>query len=233
MKIGGFQPMTLSDFPGHVAAMIYTQGCNFRCPFCHNGSLLGSPDRAGHQVPEAHVFDVLRQRAGLLEGLVVSGGEPTLQEDLLPFLRRVRAMGLEIKMDTNGSRPEVLYQLLYEGLVDYIAMDIKAPLPCYERLAGVPVQRRKIQESIELVSQSGVAHEFRTTVVENLLSPADLEAIEAMVPYGSLHKWQKFQPENAFSAELAEMVPSQALQVDEGIFRTQPKRIGAPVPGIR
>ncbi|NQU23871.1 MAG: anaerobic ribonucleoside-triphosphate reductase activating protein [Candidatus Nealsonbacteria bacterium] len=162
MIIGGFQPFTLSDFPGHVAAIVFTQGCNWRCPYCHNRSLLKTRRPEQELIPETHVFDILHRRRNELDGLVITGGEPTIQEDLPRFIHKVHRMGLAIKLDTNGSRPGVIGRLLEEGLLDYIAMDIKAPLDRYESVVGHPVDIGSIQTSIELVKNSGVPHEFRT-----------------------------------------------------------------------
>lgn len=201
MKLGGFQPFTLSDFPGRIAAIVFTQGCNFRCPFCHNGALINA-DASANAPTEDEVLAFLAGRRGKLEGVVVSGGEPTIQPDLPDFLRQVRALGYQIKLDTNGSRPEVIAALLEEGLVDYIAMDLKAPLESYHRLSGVSVPKRLLEESIAVISWSGLDHEFRTTVVEPLLSSADIQAIQGIVPSGSRHRLQPFRPEHALDPSL-------------------------------
>ena len=216
MRIGGLNSFSLSDFPGHVAAVVFTQGCNFRCPYCHNGSLIPmdpptdlsgrQTDLSGQQtdalIPLEEVFLFLEMRRGQLNGVVVSGGEPTLQPDISRFFHRVRSMDYQIKLDTNGSRPEVLAELLLEGLVDFIAMDIKAPFALYDRLTGVYAPKERLEESIALIAQSGIDHEFRTTVVEPLLSEDDLQAIQEMVPQGSRHRLQEFRPENAFDPVL-------------------------------
>ena len=202
MRIGGLNSFSLSDFPGHVAAMVFTQGCNFRCPYCHNGSLIPMNPSTGELIPEEEVFLFLEKRRTQLNSVVVSGGEPTLQPDLSVFFHRVSSMGYQIKLDTNGSRPEVLAELFLEGLVDFIAMDIKAPLELYDRLTGVRAPKEQLKESIALIAQSGIDHEFRTTVVKPLLSESDLQAIQAMVPYGSRHRLQEFRPENALDPVL-------------------------------
>ena len=165
MIIGGFQPFTLSDFSGHVAAIVFTQGCNWRCSYCHNRSLLKMRRPEQELIPETHVFDLLHRRRNELDGLVITGGEPTIQEDLARFLHEVRRLGLAIKLDTNGSQPGVIRRLLEEELLDYIAMDIKAPIDRYESVVGHPVDIGPIQTSIELIKNSGVPHEFRTPVV--------------------------------------------------------------------
>ncbi len=165
MKIGGFQPFTLTDYPGHVAAIVFTQGCNWRCPYCHNPQLLPADRPENELIPEAYVFDRLSKRRRQLDGLVITGGEPTIQEDLPRFIRKVRRLGLKIKLDTNGSQPEVIRQLLEENLLDYVAMDIKAPLDQYESIVGGPVDTKALQTSIELLKTSGVLCESRTPEV--------------------------------------------------------------------
>jgi pyruvate formate lyase activating enzyme len=202
MRIGGLNSFSLSDFPGHVAAVVFTQGCNFCCPYCHNGSLIPMVPSTGALIPLEEVFRFLDMRCGQLNGVVFSGGEPTLQHDISLFFHRVRSMGYKIKLDTNGSRPEVVAELLLEGLVDFIAMDIKAPFALYDRLTGVCAPKERLEESIALIAQSGIDHEFRTTVVEPLLSEDDLQVIQEMVPQGSRHRLQKFRPENALDPVL-------------------------------
>jgi len=156
----------------------------------------------GELIPLEEVFLFLEKRRTQLNSVVVSGGEPTLQPDLSVFFHRVSSMGYQIKLDTNGSRPEVLAELFLECLVDFIAMDIKAPLELYDRLTGVHAPKEQLKESIALIAQSGIDHEFRTTVVEPLLSERDLQAIQAMVPYGSRHRLQEFRPETALDPVL-------------------------------
>jgi pyruvate formate lyase activating enzyme len=202
MIFAGFQPFTMSDFPGHLAAMVFTQGCNFRCPFCHNGTLLSSAIPEGSGYPEEEVIGFLKARRKRLDGLVVTGGEPALHPGLDTFLEKVKALGYTVKLDTNGSRPDVLVRLLNAGLIDYIAMDVKAPLGRYHQLAGVHVNTRDLEESIANIAWSGVAHEFRTTVVEPLLSRRDIRAIRALLPRASKHKLQRFVPENALDPAL-------------------------------
>jgi pyruvate formate lyase activating enzyme len=187
MRIGGLTPFTLSDFPGRAAAVVFAQGCNFRCPYCHNAALL--PDAPG-RLSEAEVLAWLAGRRGRLGGVVVSGGEPTVQADLPRFCAALKAQGFAVKLDTNGSRPGVLCDLLGGGLLDYVAMDVKAPPASYDRLAGVPVAWPALAESIELLASSGVPHHFRTTVVPAILSAADLAAIRALLPITSLHVCQ-------------------------------------------
>jgi pyruvate formate lyase activating enzyme len=202
MKIGGLNKFSLSDFPRCVAAVIFTQGCNFRCPYCHNGSLIPLHGSADALIPEEALLEFLKARHDRLNAVVVSGGEPCIQPDLSAFLSQIKAMGFLVKLDTNGSKPEVLRKLVRNNLVDYIAMDIKAPLYIYDHLCGVHAPISRIKESVNLISQAGVEHEFRTTVVEPLLSPADIRSILKLVPAGSKHRLQEFRPEHALAPAL-------------------------------
>lgn len=202
MKIGGLIPLSLSDYAGHIAAVIFTQGCNFRCPFCHNGSLIPLEPKAGQLMPEQQLFDFLKKRRWQLDAVVVSGGEPTIQPDITEFLQRIKAMGYLVKLDTNGSRPSILEIQIQLRLIDYIAMDIKAPFKSYDRLTGMRAPISQIEHSIELIAQSGIDHEFRTTVVHSLLSDEDVLAIQKSVPSGSLCRLQDFRAENALDPTL-------------------------------
>lgn len=197
MKFGGFQPFTLSDYPGRAAAIVFAQGCNFRCPFCHNGPLLPMMVQEECLVPEETVLEHLKRRRGRLEGLVVSGGEPTLQAALPGFLRRVKRLEYQVKLDTNGSRPEMLALLLRDGLVDFVAMDVKAPPEKYGLLCGGMAPMAEVGESMTLLVRSGVPHLFRTTVVPGLLGDYDLAVLAGIIPKDSPHILQEFNSEHA------------------------------------
>lgn len=203
MIIGGLQKLSLCDFPGQTAAVIFTRGCNFRCRFCHNGDLLhGRPDPLT-DIPEPKLFQFLKKRERLLDGLVICGGEPTLQPDLIPFIKKVRNLGYTIKLDTNGSRPAVIEAVLEENLLDFIAMDIKAPWQTYAAICNTPVNLDDIRRSIELIVSNGIPHEFRTTWVKSLISETDLETIRKQIPVRANHKIQTFQPEHTLDTNLA------------------------------
>lgn len=202
MNIGGYQPVTLSDFPGRTAAIVFAQGCNFRCPFCHNGALLPMTTKGESAWDEAEILRLLDGRRGKFSGVVITGGEPTLQLDLPSFIRHIRAMKLKVKLDTNGSKPTTLAHLIRERLVDYIAMDIKAPWYRYAELAGTQVDTDQIARSMGLIARCGIRHEFRTTVVEPLLTSGDVAAVAAMIPAGSPHTLQTFRPEQALDPAL-------------------------------
>ena len=202
MKIGGLNTFSLSDYPGQVAAVVFTQGCNFRCPFCHNGRLIPIDVPKESLISEDEVLRFLKSRKDQLNGVVISGGEPTIQPDLCTFLCLIKNMDYAVKLDTNGSNPKVLRKLLENNLLDYIAIDIKAPWCKYSQLSGVNLQVSHIKQSISLISKSDIEHEFRTTVVETLLSQKNIQSIKTIVPDGSPYRLQIFKPEHAFDREL-------------------------------
>lgn len=181
MKIGGLIKFTLIDFPGRVSAVVFTQGCNFRCRYCHNPELV-YPHLLGEPMPEEEVLAFLQRRKGTLEGVVVSGGEPTLQPDLLEFMGKLKALGYFVKLDTNGTRPDLLREMLDKKLVDYIAMDLKAPLEKYSVITGVETNPGVLRQSMELIEHSGLPYEFRTTYDTEALNDADIETLRACVP---------------------------------------------------
>lgn len=195
MIIGGMQPCSFSDYPGRTSVVIFTQGCNFRCPYCHNDSLLDRKRPGG--LSEDDVFAFLLHRKKHLGGVVVSGGEPTIHNDLARFIRLVKDLGFPVKLDTNGSRPSVVEHLITDRLIDYIAMDIKAPLEKYNRICGAAVRTGRILKSIQLIATSGIPHHFRTTRVTSMLDSQDLDAILQLVPSCSQHVFQSFVKETA------------------------------------
>jgi pyruvate formate lyase activating enzyme len=195
MKIAGLQRVSLIDYPGKIGATVFTQGCNFRCPYCHNAELV-SPERYGPLLAEEDIFAFLKLRRGKLEAVTVTGGEPTIHDDLGAFLSTVKEMGYVVKVDTNGSNPRVLEMLIEKKLVDYIAMDIKGPLKKYRHIASVTVDTSDIERSIELLMTCGIEHEFRTTVVKSQLSSRDLLAVAKLINTARLYVLQPFVPRN-------------------------------------
>ncbi len=193
MKIGSLQKVSLIDYPGKISATVFAQGCNFACPYCHNPELV-DPGSYGNCLPDEEVLSYLEKRKGKLEAVTITGGEPSLQPDLLSFAKDVKALGYLIKLDTNGSRPETLYQLLSEKLLDYIAMDIKAPLSKYKAVTRAPVSSGTIRKSIEMIMSSGIGYEFRTTVVASLLNVADLLTIGRLIKNAPLYVMQRYVP---------------------------------------
>ncbi len=180
MKLGGLVKFTLIDFPGTPAAIVFTQGCNFRCRYCHNPELV-YPHLFTPSMPEEEVMAFLKRRQGTLEGVVVSGGEPTLQPDLIRFMTDIKALGYKIKLDTNGTRPDVLQELIEKKLVDFIAMDLKAPLAKYAAITGVEANSTVLRQSMDLLIKSGLGYQFRTTYDKEVLDDNDIATISGAV----------------------------------------------------
>lgn len=237
MKIYGFQKITLLDYPEHVAATIFTGGCNFRCPFCHNGELvlgIGNREtaegrRCDEAISEEEVLAYLEKRRGVLQGVCITGGEPTLVSDLEEFIRKIRDMGYLVKLDTNGYRPEILWSLLEKGLLDYIAMDIKASRENYGRAAGMKnLDLARIEESIAILKSGGIPYEFRTTVVKGIHEAEEFEAIGKWLAGSRAYFLQAFrESENmlgegfsCFSrSEMKEMAAKAAKYIDKVSLR--------------
>lgn len=227
MKIHGLQKMTLLDFPGKVACTVFLGGCDFRCPYCHNAELLDGT--CPPLMDSGELLAFLEKRRGLLDGVCITGGEPLLQRELPELLRQIRALGFAIKLDTNGTHPDRLSALIEEGLVDYVAMDIKNSLEKYALTAGVPnLDLAPIQRSVSLLLSGRVEYEFRTTVCAELHKDADIRAIgqwiqgasgyyiqpfadRDTVPYQGLHAPEKSALQ-AFVAIAAQYVPSATLR---------------------
>ena len=180
MRILGLQNLTLLDYPGKTACTVFTGGCNLRCPFCHNASLV--LDKYDTLYTEQQVFDLLEKRRGKISGIAITGGEPLMQPDIADFMAQLHDRGVKVKLDTNGTFPGKLQQLIEAGLVDYVAMDIKNCPARYAQTCGLPESASEgllanIQKSIDLIRGSGLEHEFRTTVVRELHSPEDIQAM--------------------------------------------------------
>lgn len=211
MKIGGLQKFSLLDYPEHLSAIVFTQGCNFRCQFCYNPMLvtpLGAQSQTlnssaepaddeakevGRPVSEDDLFVFLKMRVKKLDAVVITGGEPTLHSDLPDFARKVKELGFKVKLDTNGTNPDMLEDLISQNLIDYIAMDLKAPLDKYDQVAGVQPDLEKIQKSIKIIRRSGLPYEFRTTVVPGLIGAEDIKAMGRLLK--NADKWflQRFK----------------------------------------
>ncbi len=193
MLIGSLQKFSLIDYPGKICAIVFTQGCNFRCPYCHNPELV-RPELFDEPIDVRNVLSFLETRVGKLDAVEITGGEPTLQKDLMDFIRKIKEMGFLVKLDSNGSNPNILENLINEGLVDYIAMDVKAPLNKYKDIIKVDIDTEKIKKSIEIIKNRAPDYEFRTTVVKSLLSKDDIEEIAKTIRGSKLYVLQKFIP---------------------------------------
>ena len=213
MKIGGLQKLTLIDFPGRLAATVFLTGCDFRCPFCYSAELV-LPERIKEQpkITQKEFLEFLKNRKGLLEGVVICGGEPTISKGILQFVRKIRKLGYLVKLDTNGSNPVVLKDLIDKKLIDYVAMDIKAPKEKYAKTVGMTERWNKIivkriNESINILKESAVDFEFRTTVVPNLHKKEDILKIVHWIKPAPRYFLQNFRPEKTIKPEFEKIKP--------------------------
>ncbi len=191
MKILGLQKMTLLDYPSKVACTVFLGGCNFRCPFCHNASVVFMADC--EEISKEELFAFLKKRQGLLDGVCITGGEPLINDDIYDFMREIRAMGYLIKLDTNGSFPEKLKYIIDEKTADYIAMDIKSSPESYSAAAGVDTDIDKINKSIDLIMSCGIPYEFRTTVVKGIHTAEDFAKIGERIKGARAYYLQTFK----------------------------------------
>lgn len=193
MVIGGLVKFSLSDYPGKTSAVIFTRGCNFRCRYCHNPELV-LPEKYAEEIPQEEVFSFLENRKGKIDAVVLTGGEPTDHSDLGDMIKKIKKMGFLVKLDTNGSRPEVLEKIIKDRDIDYLAMDIKAPFTNegYKKITNVIFDVEKLKNSVSLIMNSGLPYEFRTTIVKSLTSFDDLRKIAESIKDAKNYFLQKF-----------------------------------------
>lgn len=195
MLIQNLEKVTLLDFPGRVSAVIFTYGCNLRCPYCHNPELVTEECKEELLISEKEVFSYLKSRKGKLDGLVITGGEPTVHKDLIPFMKKVKALklGLEIKLDTNGTFPDTIKEIIDSKLVDYWAVDIKYETEIYEQGLNGGMKFRDIKKSIKLIQNSGAQYEFRTTVMKGLHTLKVMKKIGELIKGSPVYYIQNFR----------------------------------------
>ena len=225
MILAGWQPVTLIDYPGRVAATLFTAGCNLRCPFCHNPELV-LPDRFDAILPldPERVLEDLKARGNLLDGVVVTGGEPTLHDDLKVLLESVRALGFLIKLDTNGTRPDVVRGLIARDLVDFVALDVKGPKTRYAEFSGVADAAAAVEETIGLLKRASVKGEFRTTVAPGLTAD-DVEAIAEWIGPAPAYVLQRFRVPTEPEKRLLDPTWAEREALDEAVLRSVWTRI--------
>ncbi len=192
MKIKGLQKLTLLDYPEKMACTVFLAGCNFRCPFCHNASLVTNID--DDYISEEEFFSFLNKRKGILNGVCITGGEPTLYPDLEDFIRKIKELGFSVKLDTNGYNPDILIDLVNKGLIDYVAMDIKNSKEKYAVTAGLPsLDITRIEKSVQFLLSGAVPYEFRTTIVKELHNEEDMKSISHWIEKADRYFLQGFQ----------------------------------------
>jgi pyruvate formate lyase activating enzyme len=220
MKIGGFQKVSLLDYPDRISAIIWASGCNFRCPFCYNKNLaLGTAEL----FPEDEILSFLSKRKEQLEGVVISGGEPLIQKDIVDFIEKIKKQKLLVKVDTNGAFPEKLGELLEKQLLDYVAMDVKAPKEKYRQLSGLPLEMSKIETSIYLIKHNAPAYEFKTTYIPEFLKKEDIIEIAQWLKGADAYYLQQFKPISPLiSSELENVVPYSREYVFETLNAIKP-----------
>ena len=201
MKIGGLQKISLIDYPGKISCVIFLSGCNFECPYCHNPELANGRFLSPGYLSEDLIFDFLESRKHFLDGVVISGGEPTLQKDLISFCEKIRLMGYPVKLDTNGSRPEVIKKLINEDLVNYIAMDIKTDPSHYTPLIKDNSSTDDIFLSVRIIKESNIDYEFRTTCIKSLVNKSIFDNISYWLEGSKLYALQQFSKTNVLHPE--------------------------------
>ncbi len=214
MLIKGLVKTSIVDYPGKVATVVFVGGCNFCCPYCYNADLVLRPE----SLPDIEVGEVLRllaERQGFVDGVVITGGEPTLQADLADFIRELKALGLAVKLDTNGYRSQTLQRLLQERLLDYVAMDVKGSLEKYPLITGRRIDTRRIEDSIQLVLSLEIEYEFRTTVVPGMVTVEDVDAIAQSIAGARQYFLQQFRSSCTLDPQFAETAPYPALVLEE------------------
>lgn len=221
MNISGLQKLSLSDYPGFISAVIFTQGCNFNCDYCQNSSLI--PNKKG-LMEEEEILDYLKKRKSILDGLVISGGEPTVQKDLKEFIIKIKEFGYKIKLDTNGSNPKVLKDLLDNNLLDYVAMDIKQDKINYEEVTGYKKYNfESIKESIKILEESKIDYEFRTTLIKNYHDLQKVENILKIIDKKSKYYLQNFEiSDDVRNKKLEGFTKEELLEIENKLKKKYP-----------
>ena len=208
MEIGGLQKLTLIDYPKKLACTVFTAGCNFRCPFCYSSELV-LPEKIKNQprVSQLEFFKFLEGKKGLIEGVVICGGEPTVHKDLIPFVKKIKKLGFSVKLDTNGSNPAVLKKLIGNGLIDYVAMDIKGPKDHYQKISMSKISVNSVERSVKILKESKIDSEFRTTVVPGLLDKKEITQMARWIGPGGNYYLQNFRPEKTIDPKYEQIKP--------------------------
>ncbi len=215
MRIAGLQKNSTLDFPGVFCCVIFTAGCNYDCYYCHNRALITHPPL----IDNDKVLSFLEKRVGLIEGVVLSGGEPTLQDDVVVYASALKQMGYKVKLDTNGSHPDVVEALLRSAALDYVALDYKAPFSAYQKVCGVPADG--IYDTLSLLTDSGVAYEIRTTMIPEI-TPAVLQEMARAIPVVERYALQLYRPQGDSSLEQVFYAPPQLHELAKQIEPFQP-----------
>ncbi|EKE16168.1 MAG: hypothetical protein ACD_11C00029G0048 [uncultured bacterium] len=217
MTIGGFQKLTLIDYPGKIATTVFTVGCSFRCPFCHNPELVltNNSQFSTDNKMEKEFFDFLEKRKGKLEGVCITGGEPTIQSDIIEFIKKIKKMGFLVKLDSNGTRPDILKKIIDQKIVDFIAMDIKNSLERYSETVGLKADTERIKLSIDMIMRSGIDYEFRTTVVPGIHFEEDFEKVAELIDGAKNYYLQEYRDIKILDPKLKQKTQGKTLDLDK------------------
>lgn len=213
MRLGGYQKLTLIDFPGVIATTVFTVGCSFRCGFCHNPELVIKSQFPVLNNLEEEFFQHLAKRKGKLEGVCITGGEPTIQPDIIEFIKKIKTMGFLVKLDSNGTRPDVLRKVIREKLVDFIAMDIKSSPENYSKTVGLTADIERIKLSVEMIMSSGIAYEFRTTVVPGIHSEKDFVKIAKWIKGTKSYYLQEYREMRTLDSGMIKITKGKMLDL--------------------
>jgi len=226
MKIKGIQGVSTVDYPGKIVTTLFIGGCNFRCPFCQNRDLVLNYEKMP-TIPDEEVIDKLSRRKGFIDGVCITGGEPTIEGDLTSFCRRLKILGLLVKVDTNGYIPQKIEELIDKSAVDYIALDIKSSSERYSLASGIQVDLRRIEKSVEILMNSGMEYEFRTTCVPGFVEEEDLKRIGKLIKRGRLYVLQQFRPGTTLDPSLSQLkpYPAERLKSFAQVMRPYVKRV--------
>ncbi len=215
MQIGGFEKFTMVDYPGKLATTVFTVGCSFRCPFCHNPELVSSIKYQVSSIAEKEFFKFLEDRRGKLEAVCVTGGEPTIQPDIIEFIEKIKKMGFLVKLDSNGTRPDVLRNIINKKIVDYIAMDIKNTPEKYSQTVGVRVDIERVKLSVKLIINSGIDYEFRTTVVPGFHDEKDFDKIAEWIGGARAYFLQEFRDFKVLDLRIKEKTQGKKVDLEK------------------
>jgi len=215
MNLGGYQKLTLIDYPGVIATTVFTVGCSFRCPFCHNPELVLGKKVSGGKVLEDEFLKFLKSRKGKIEGVCITGGEPTIQKDIVEFIQKIKKIGFKIKLDTNGTRPDVLKKLLDLKLLNFVAMDIKNQPRKYNVTTGTRGDIQRIKLSVDLIMNSKLPYEFRTTVVPGLHVPKDFEIIAKWIQGAESYYLQEYREQVILNPKLKKKTKGKKIDLEK------------------
>lgn len=216
MLLGGLQKLSLIDYPGKISCTVFLIGCNFRCPWCYSSELvLPEKIRKQPKISEKSFFQFLKKRKDLLEGVCICGGEPTINKDLPMFIKKIKKMGFLVKLDTNGSNPEMLEKLINDNLIDYVAMDIKVPKEKYTNSVGVKINVQKIQKSIDILKNGKIDYEFRSTILPKVHTKKDIIDMAKWVQGAKAYYLQQFRPEKTLDPEYEKYKPYSEKEINE------------------